>query len=80
MDMKTAVTASRLGVPVVHNGIEYERISARITRITPEGEKYSLELADYCGSAVVIAPVDEVEPTALAKERISEWQTLTSTK
>lgn len=80
MDMKTAVTASRLGVPVVHSGIEYERISARITRMTPEGEKYSLELADYCGSAVVIAPVEAVELTESAKERISEWQTSTSIK
>ena len=61
MDMKTAVTASRLGVPVMYGGVKYERISARITRMTPDGEKYSLELADYCGSAVVIAPVDDVE-------------------
>lgn len=80
MDMKTAVTASRLGALVVHKGIEYERISARITRIAPEGEKYSLELADYCGSAVVIAPVSEVELTERSKERISEWHTSISTR
>ena len=78
--MKTAVTASRLGVPVMYGGVKYERISARITRLTPEGEKYSLELADYCGSAVVIAPVEAVELTESAKERIDEWQILTSTK
>ena len=62
MDLKTAVEASRARVPVMHRGIKYERITARITRINElGGESYSLELLDYCGSAVMVAAIDEVE-------------------
>ena len=62
MDMKTAIDASRRRLPVVHRGIEYERITARITRVNERGgESYSLELLDYCGSAVMVAAIDEVE-------------------
>lgn len=47
---------------MVHRGIEYERITARITRINERGgESHSLELLDYCGSAVMVAAVGEVE-------------------
>lgn len=70
MDLKTAIEASRRAVPVVYDGIEYERISARITRVSVSGEEtYSLELADYCGSAVMIVPIGEVE---LAKKSEGE--------
>lgn len=62
MDMKTAIEASRRRVPVVHHGIEYKRITARITRINERGgESQSLELLDYCGSAVMVAAIGEVE-------------------
>lgn len=62
MDKKTAIEASRRRVPVVHHGIEYKRITARITRINERGgESHSLELLDYCGSAVMIAAIGEVE-------------------
>ena len=62
MDLKTAVEASRARVPVVHRDIKYKRITARITRINERGgESYSLELQDYCGSAVMVAAIDEVE-------------------
>lgn len=62
MDLKTAIEASRARVPVVHRGIEYERITARIARINEHGgESYSLELLDYCGSAVMVAAIGEVE-------------------
>ncbi len=62
MDIATAKRASALGVPVVYKGTRYERITKRITNVTPgEADTYSLELLDYCGSAVVIAPIGEVE-------------------
>lgn len=62
MDMKTAIDVSRRRLPVVHNGTTYERITARITRIDERGgESHSLELLDYCGSAVMIAALGEVE-------------------
>ena len=62
MDLKAAIDASRARVPVVHRGIEYQRITARIARINERGgESYSLELLDYCGSSVMIAAIGEVE-------------------
>lgn len=62
MDIKAAVNASRRCIPVLYNGTKYRRITARITRVDEMGgESYSLELADYCGSSVMIAPVEEVE-------------------
>lgn len=64
MDIKTAIDASRRRVPVTYKGVKYKRITARITRINERGgESFSLELLDYCGSAVVIAAADDVELT-----------------
>ena len=62
MDMKTAIEASRRCVPVTYNGVKYKRITQRITNINERGgESCSLVLLDYCGSAVVIAAMGDVE-------------------
>ena len=62
MDIATAKRVSTIGAPVVYKGVQYERITKRITNVTPgKADTYSLELLDYCGSAVVIAPMSDVE-------------------
>ncbi len=45
--------------PVIHSGIEYERISALIYRKPKGGAPYiQLELLDKCGHSVTIAPLE----------------------
>ena len=64
MDIRTAIEASRKCTPVTYNGIGYKRIVQRITNINERGgESCSLALLDYCGSAVVIAGMEDVEVT-----------------
>lgn len=62
MTTDQAKTAWKAGVPVIHNGIEYQCISALIYRIDKDSKMYlQLELYDRCGHAVMIAEPGRVE-------------------
>jgi hypothetical protein len=58
-ELKEAFVARR---PVVHNGIIYERISAIIYRLRPNGTIYTeAELMDKCGHSVSIVSPERVK-------------------
>ena len=47
-------------IPVILNGIEYERISALIYRKKGSTAYLELELYDKCGHSVSVAPAEKV--------------------
>lgn len=69
MQLKEVKRVMRSCVPVKYDGITYERVTACIMRMDPVSgaEMYSLELLDYCGSAVVIVPMAAVEVVGRSK-------------
>lgn len=62
MTLDEAKKAYYTEAPVIHNGIEYERISALIYR-KPKGQppRLELELFDKCGHSVTIASPDRTQ-------------------
>ena len=62
MELAGVKNVMRERVPVMYDGVRYEYIRACIMRLSEKGAfTYSLELLDSSLSAVVIAPIEEVE-------------------
>lgn len=65
--------ALQTGVSVMHKGIVYARITARILRVDKHGKRiYYAELLDRSGRSVTIAPAREVKLTCLPTELRTE--------
>jgi hypothetical protein len=68
------------GIPIFHQGIQYQRISALIYRLDSNKKiTTSAELLDKNNNSVMIAKIEDVEGESVNRENTGEVESGTST-